>query len=79
MEIQRITDKSQLKAGFLYCCFETRDDFKGGSWECDGELVYFGNDGRFYDADSGEQCSPDYDYLVEQSGVYDAEYAELAA
>lgn len=47
-----------LTIGAMYCCFiEDRDD----------QLVRYVGGGRFVDADTLEDCSPDFDNLVLQA------------
>jgi hypothetical protein len=62
-----------LTAGKLYIAMI--EDLDGQA--ISGALVFFAADGEFYDADTGDEWSPDYDYLVEQVGAFNKEYASL--
>lgn len=75
LKIHKIRSKFECVPGAMYCCFIEEehvmpygDPDNCSTWDRDGELVYFGADGNFYGADDGEQCWPDYDYLVRQTG-----------
>lgn len=73
--IEKHTSKATLKPGHLYSAMVTHTQFDGDDYDSGDALVFFASDGNFYDADSGEECSPDFDYLIEQDGAYDAQYA----
>ena len=71
--MNKITDKSQLIPGQCYCVF-TQDEPDGGA------LVWYCADGNFYDANYDDtEGDPydigDWDYLVAQTGAFNAEYA----
>ncbi len=61
---------NNLIAGRLYCekFIDFDDDVSYG------RLAWFGSDGVFYDADSGEETYMDGDELVLQTGPINSEY-----
>lgn len=63
-----IIDTANLKPYHLYSVAQWTGDmdfYDGWSFE---ELVFFGPDGRFYDADNLDECYPAGDGFVEQAG-----------
>jgi hypothetical protein len=67
---QRLQQKDCVP-GKLYCCVV--EDFEYN--HVYGELVWYGVDGKFYDSDTGEEVNPDYDWLVEQNGAFNQQFA----
>jgi hypothetical protein len=85
--ITKITNQKDCKPGHLYCAVVEREafdderiydrpvyhSFEGLYWFCaDGELYAVAN--AIGESDDIEPSYPDYDYLVEQVGSFDASY-----
>ncbi len=63
-----------LVHGAMYCFITLVDDYEGNVYENFGDLVRYGSDGEFYDADTSEHINPDYDYLIKQGDHVDQRY-----
>lgn len=71
------TDGNALEPGALYA--ERFTDANGDGCHRYGQLVWFGGDHRFYDADSGDETSIDADDLTKQVGCFNPTFAGLTA
>ena len=82
--MNKITSLKDCNPGHLYCAVVTRwdgerdyDSHEGLYWySSDGELYARGG---FLSDDDEEPAFPEWDYLVEQAGAFDAFYVTVAA
>jgi hypothetical protein len=63
-------DGNPLVPGAMYCMAFIEPD----GFENYGSLVYYGSDGKFYDADNDELVYDDFDFLVRQIGNINPDY-----
>lgn len=88
IEVTKVTNQKDGKPGHLYCAVVIRESFNDEAiydrptYDSFEGLYWLGSDGELYavanavgEKDDEEPSYPEYDYLVEQVGSFNASYA----